>query len=189
MLKDIILASSSPRRMEIMNKNGYCPSIIPADISEKLPFGMTPEASVMYLAFKKASHVHTFSHGRECIIIGADTVVVYNDRVIGKPHDPHEAFEILSLLRSQTHHVITGVSVISSSNGNISKQCFYDTTSVFFKHYSDDDLISYINTPEPYDKAGGYAIQGTFGKYIDHIEGDIDNVIGLPWYKVAPFLP
>ncbi len=189
MTNNIILASSSPRRIEIINRNGYYPSVEPADINEDLPFKMTPEAAVMYLAFKKACHVfdNTCSNGRYTVI-GADTVVVHEGRIIGKPEGQNEVFKILSLLRASAHQVITGVSVIFSDGHLISKKCFYDTTLVFFGDYTDEDIAAYAATPEPYDKAGGYAIQGTFGKYVDHIEGDLDNVIGLPWYKVEPFL-
>lgn len=235
--EDIILASGSPRRIEMFHDRGYEVRVHPADIDETLPFDMTPEAAVMYLSLAKALHVAEEEKG---LIIAADTVVVYDGEIIGKPADSEEAFRILSRLREQTHQVITGVCIIDNqghqelesagSSGeskpagtpewsklagdskksetagpdrsepsgktdqgdNTSppprKLCLYDVTDVVFGTYSDEELQAYVETPEPYDKAGGYAIQETFGKYIDHIEGDLDNVIGFPMYRVEPYL-
>lgn len=187
-MNKIILASASPRRIEMMKGNGFYPEVIPADVDETLPFAMSPEASVMYLALKKAAHVAKDSIREDIMVIAADTVVVYNGKIIGKPQKPDEAFNILSSLRSDCHQVITGVCIIEKKEKHVSKTCFYDTTDVFFKNYSDDELSAYVNTSEPYDKAGGYAVQGTFGKYVDHIEGNLDNVIGFPWKLIEPYL-
>lgn len=189
-MKKIILASSSPRRIEMMKKNGYEPLIIPADINEEMPIDITPPAFVMYLSLKKALHVK--NHSKALIkndwdkIIAADTIVLKNNNIIGKPCDEKEAFKTLSLLRNSSHHVLTGVCIIDRRT--CINTCFYDITKVYFKDISDDELTAYVNTPEPYDKAGGYAIHQTFSKYLDRIEGDFNNVIGLPWYKVKPFL-
>ena len=207
-MEKIILASSSKRRIEMMKNKNYEPLIMPADVDEALPLSMTPEASVMYLALKKAmftehgiltaihaanelhmtDKIHTADKtiDDDYIILAADTVVVYDSCIIGKPKDKKEAFEILSTLRNNCHHVLTGVCIIDSSK-NI-KTCFCDDTLVYFKNYTDDELAAYVDTPEPYDKAGGYAIQETFKKYVDHIEGDFDNVVGFPWYRIEPYL-
>lgn len=187
-MKKIILASASPRRIEMMKDNGFEPEVIPAHIDERLPLSMTPEASVMYLALKKAAHVKGAVSDEDSIIIAADTVVVYKERIIGKPRNAEEAFKTLSELRADMHLVITGVCILKTKEKHITKICFYDKTSVFFKAYSDDELKSYVNTPEPYDKAGGYAIQGAFGKYVDHIDGNLDNVIGFPWKMIYPYI-
>lgn len=187
-MRKIILASASPRRIEMMRENGFEPEVIPADIDETLPFSMSPEASVMYLALKKAMHVAQSAACESGIVIAADTVVVHNGKIIGKPQSPDEAFNILSSLRSDCHQVITGVCIIEIKEKHAYKTCFYDTTDVFFKNYSDEELTAYVNTSEPYDKAGGYAIQGTFGKYVDHIDGNLDNVIGFPWKLIEPYL-
>lgn len=138
-------------------------------------------------------------------IIGADTVVVHEGRIIGKPADKQEAYSILSRLRATSHRVITGCCVIKAGGSYNSpynkhnspacspgesdsrqaiRTCFYEDTKVFFKNYSAAELEEYLSTDEAYDKAGGYAIQGSFGKYIDHIEGDYNNVVGLPLDKV-----
>ncbi len=212
-MKNIILASGSPRRIEIMRRNGFEPEIRPADVNEDLPFYMMPESAVMYLALKKNLHTANKYNMPDSIYISADTVVAYKGRIIGKPSDSNDAFKTLSELRNDCHSVITGVCIletgpdadrnpestagmpanpaaagISGSISFIRKICFYESTSVFFKNYSDEELAAYVSTDEPYDKAGGYAIQGTFGRYIDHIDGDYDNVVGFPWNKIAAYL-
>ena len=185
MREDIILASASPRRMEMFQKRGIRAEIHPAQIDESLPIAMSPETAVMYLSFAKAAHV---AEERQGLIIAADTIVVYEGQIIGKPRGEEEAFRILSMLRNQRHQVITGVCLIDSAADPAEKRCLYDVTDVYFSDYSDEELRAYVQTPEPYDKAGGYAIQESFGKYIDHIEGDMDNVIGFPMYRVEDLL-
>ena len=188
-MQKIILASASPRRIEIMKKHGFKPEIVPAHIDEVLPFSMSSEASVMYLALKKALNVSLRVSYSNSILIAADTVVIFENKIIGKPKTQEEAFTILKDMRGKRHHVITGVCILETYNNLfISKTCLYEKTAVYFKQYSDAELISYTKTPEPYDKAGGYAIQGTFGKYVDHIEGDYNNVVGLPWHSIKPCL-
>lgn len=184
---------------------GCNPVVKPASIREDIPFHMKPETAVMYLAFSKAmavareltkesgnSGMDWPPSGKGITIIGADTVVVHNDSIIGKPDDENRAYEILSALRGTSHHVITGCCVIKiPSDGDVntaSKQCFFEDTKVFFTDYTDEELREYVKTDEPYDKAGGYAIQGTFGKYIDHVEGDVDNVIGLPLSRLKKYI-
>lgn len=207
MKENIILASASPRRIEMFHERGLFPRVIPADIEECLPFAMPPQTAVMYLSLAKALHVAKEHAG---LIIAADTVVVFEGEIMGKPADEEEAFRVLSRLRGKTHQVITGVCLIDSrrdaqtptANPGASgdeapadrprssglKRCLYDVTDVTFGTYTDEELRAYVRTPEPYDKAGGYAIQETFGRYIDHINGDLDNVIGFPMYRVEAFL-
>ncbi len=204
----IIIASASPRRIEMLKNAGLDPVVRPATIVETLPFPMDPETATMYLALLKASAVLNEIKSKTdrlsgnftgdwpptsgFTIIGADTVVVHDGEIIGKPADKKDAFRILSLLRASSHHVITGCCIIKCSPkgdmSSCSKQCFYEDTQVFFKNYSAEELNAYVSTDEPYDKAGGYAIQGSFGKYIDHIDGDYNNVVGLPIYKVIEYL-
>ena len=182
---DIILASASPRRIEMLRREGIGAAVQPADINEELPFAMSPETAVMYLSFAKAAHV---AGQRQGLIIAADTIVVCDGEIIGKPADEADAFRILSMLRRREHQVITGVCLIDNAKEPADKTCLYEVTEVFFGDYTDEELLAYVRTPEPYDKAGGYAIQETFGRYIDHIEGDLDNVIGFPMSRVKPFL-
>lgn len=199
-MKRIILASSSPRRIEMMKKNGYEPEIIPAHVDEEILIDMSCEAAAMAMAYKKAAYIAeqlvrnehgidsstNASRNKDAVIIAADTIVVYGDEIMGKPVDKDDAYRMLSRLKNSYHQVMTGVAIIDTTK-NI-KHCFCDTTDVYFKDYTDEELLAYINTEEPYDKAGGYAIQGTFGKYIDRFEGNYDNVVGFPWYRVKEYL-
>ena len=214
----IILASASPRRIEMLRNAGYDPVVKPASIIEKLPFEMSPETATMFLALSKGfaaageftSGLQTFCDDKDpdgITLIAADTVVVYDGDIIGKPADENEAYRILKRLRGTSHHVITGCCIIkmpgvchadpNKADGAAAHRinctprkayCFYEDTEVFFKDYSDEELRAYVQTDEPYDKAGGYAIQETFKKYVDHIEGDFDNVVGLPLARVKPYL-
>lgn len=181
----IILASGSPRRIKMMKEKGYNPQIMPADVNENLPFDMSMESSVMYLAAKKALWVEQQlkekNEASDQLIISADTVV-YKDKIIGKPETPDEAFRTLSSLQNDYHYVATGVCLMKA--GNPVRKTFYEVTKVFFTDIPEDELKAYVQTEEPYDKAGGYAIQGTFAKYIDHFEGDYDNVVGFPWSRI-----
>ena len=182
---NLILASGSPRRIEMMKQKGYHPAILPAEIEETLPFPMNGETSVMYLACRKAlwteSALTDAQKESAPVIIAADTIV-YKDRIIGKPADEKEAFETLSFLRNNWHYVITGVCLLQAEQPL--RRLFYEKTKVYFRDYTEAELSSYVKTTEPYDKAGGYAIQGTFGQYVDHIEGDYENVIGFPWSRI-----
>ncbi len=181
----IILASSSPRRIEMLKKNGISPIIIPPDVDEDLPLNIDPKDAVMHLALKKAQYVETIARDRyskePSLVIGADTVV-FLDRIIGKPKNREEAFAILDHLRGREHFVATGVAILKA--GTNENKAFCEITKVFFKNYSDEDIRAYIATEEPYDKAGGYAIQGAWGDKVDHIVGDYDNVIGFPWTRI-----
>ena len=183
---NIILASGSPRRINMMKEKGYDPIIMPADVNESIPLEMSMESSVMYLAAKKALWVEnklkeSSQFPEDSLIIAADTVV-YKDRIIGKPESPDEAFETLSALQSDSHYVATGVCLLRP--GMPERQTFCEVTEVFFTDIPETELKAYVETKEPYDKAGGYAIQGTFAKYIDHFEGDYDNVVGFPWSRI-----
>ena len=191
---DIILASASPRRSEMFALRGIPVEICPADVDEDLPMEMSPEVTVMYLALKKASWVaKESSHKDGGIVIGADTVVVYDGEIIGKPADEEEAFRVLSALRGDCHQVMTGVALVEfgrekPTQRDFVRRCLCEKTHVYFKDYSDEELRAYVKTPEPYDKAGGYAIQETFGRYIDRVDGDRDNVIGFPMYRVEEYI-
>lgn len=184
---NLLLASKSPRRIEMLSSHGYDPVIITADVEENVPMedGMTER--VMYLALKKAQGAEAaLSHSdidlsKPAIIIAADTMV-YKGEAMGKPANKDEGFKMLSKLRNTHHYVVTGVAV-KVANRPIGR-VFADVTIVHFKDYSDEELTSYLNTDEAYDKAGGYAIQGFFGKYIESIEGSYENVVGFPWSKI-----
>lgn len=177
--ENIILASGSPRRIEMMEKHGVFPRVIKPEVDETIPSHLTLEQAVMYLSLKKALCVE-----QQCLrglIFAADTVV-YQDRIIGKPVDYQDAVSILKQLRGQTHLVATGVTILEA--GQSIRRTFTEITQVDVKEYTDEEIQQYIATGEPWDKAGGYAIQGIFGKYIDRIRGDYDNVIGFPWSRI-----
>ena len=181
----IILGSASPRRSELLKKIVSDFEIVPAKCEEFLPPDISPIDAVMLLSYQKAKDVHSRISETEktALVIGADTVVD-NGTIIGKPKDRDDALAMLLSLSGKSHLVHTGVTIIAPNR----KEVFYDTTEVFFKNYTADDLTDYLLSDEPYDKAGAYAIQGYFGKFIDHIQGDFDNVMGLPVYRLAEFL-
>ena len=181
MNRQIILASSSPRRIDMMKSHGYNPEIRPSDIDETLPEGIGMKDAVMFLALKKALDVEsrcTFPEDAGKLIIAADTVV-YKDGILGKPIDRDDAFAMLSRIKNTSHEVATGVAIIEAGCSN--KVVFCDATKVFCKDYTDEELNAYLDTDEPYDKAGAYAIQGIFSKHIDRYEGSFDTVVGFPW--------
>lgn len=182
MKRKIILASSSPRRIDMMKKHGYHPQIQPADIDEQLPDGISARDAVMFLALKKALFVEKTAE-KGSIIIAADTVV-YKDGILGKPADREEAFSMLTKIKNTGHQVATGVAMVIA--GESFRTVFCDVTEVFCKDYSHEELNAYLDTDEPYDKAGAYAIQGIFGKYIDRFEGSFNTVVGFPWELIEP---
>jgi septum formation protein len=181
MNKQIILASASPRRIDMMRRHGYNPEIRPSDIDETLPEDIGMKDAVMFLALKKALDVEsrcTFPEDQGKLIIAADTVV-YKDGILGKPADRADAFSMLNRIKGTSHEVATGVAIIEAGCAN--KLVFCDATKVFCKDYTDAELNAYLDTDEPYDKAGAYAIQGIFAKHINHYEGSFDTVVGFPW--------
>ena len=177
MKKTIILASSSPRRIEMMHKHGYDPIIMPADIDETLPENISAKDAVMFLALKKALYVEQKA-APGSIIIAADTVV-YKDGILGKPENRSDAARMLRKIKNTRHQVATGVCILIA--GESTRNVFYDMTEVFCKDFNDDELSAYLDTDEPYDTAGAYAIQGIFAKHIDHWNGSFNTVVGFPW--------
>lgn len=185
----IILASASPRRLEIMNKHGIYPVVMPQDTDETLPEGIGMTEAVEMLAASKARACYASVKDDPAydgyVIVGSDTIV-WKDEIMGKPADKADAFRMLDKIRGTHHYVVTGVCLIDKSTG--SERVLSDVTAVYCKDYSDEDIEDYISREEPYDKAGSYAIQGYFGRYIDHIDGDYENVVGLPFHRIAEAL-
>lgn len=180
-----VLASGSPRRIEMMRAHGIEPAVFPAQIEENLPLIGGMRETVMFLALKKAKAVEE-AHGGEIepgsVIIAADTVV-YKDEIMGKPRDKADGMRMLSALRGTYHYVATGVALVEAGRQNA--RVFAEVTKVWFGDYSDAELEAYLDTDEAYDKAGGYAIQGYFSRHVDRIEGDCDTVIGFPWAAIT----
>ena len=181
--KNFVLASASPRRIEMMRSHGLEPVVCPADIEENLPLVDGMKETVMFLALKKAKAVESSNANipKGSIIIAADTVV-YKGEIMGKPIDFEDGFNMLSKLRNTYHYVTTGVALVEAGCENA--RVFAEVTKVYFKDYSDEELRAYLETDEAYDKAGAYAIQGYFAKHIEKFEGDYDNVVGFPWTRI-----
>ena len=187
-MMNIVLASGSPRRIEIMRAHGIEPLVMPADIEENIPKVHGMCETVMFLALKKAQDVAgRLSSLADCteegsIIVAADTIVYKDGEIMGKPADRADAFRMLDKLRNDFHYVVTGVALLSY--GRQLTRVFAEVTKVYFEDYQDSELEAYLDTDEAYDKAGAYAIQGYFATHIDHIEGSYDNVIGFPWDRI-----
>lgn len=186
----LVLASASPRRKELLEQAGYNLIILPSDVDETLPDGISPEDAVKYLANKKAEACAKFilkekPELSDLPIVAADTVV-YKDEIMGKPMDRQDAKRMIQAISGTFHHVATGVAIILPASGK--KDVFCDATKVYCKDLSDDDVEAYLDTDEPYDKAGAYAIQGIFGKYIERFEGRYDTVVGLPVEPITEVL-
>lgn len=180
----IVLASASPRRSELMALAGIACKVLPADICEDVLPGEQPAEHVMRLSREKSNVVAGKTDGR--FFIGADTVVVLDGRIMGKPADDGEAFEMLSALSGRTHEVITGFTVLDRETSVCVSRSV--RTEVLFKALTDHEIKGYIATGCPMDKAGAYAIQGGAVHFIRSICGSYTNVIGLPMTELYEVL-
>lgn len=187
----IILASASPRRKELLEQIGLHFEICPAKGEEVLTTEI-PQDAVMELASQKAFEVAGMIKSYEglhrelvtpqdLMVIGADTVVVAGGRILGKPKDDEDAFRMLSMLSGKTHEVFTGVSIVFlDAGGRAGEHVFYEKTEVTMREMEQEEIRRYIATGESSDKAGAYGIQGKCAIFIDKIAGDYNNVVGLP---------
>ena len=173
----LILASSSERRARILHDAGLSFSVVSSAIDETPYPGETPQQLVERLADAKAELVAARAVGPS-IIIAADTIVVLDGQVLGKPRSTDDARRMLQLFSGRTHSVVTGVSLVRLPE--IERRQFVETTLVHFAPLNRDEISRYLATEEPYDKAGAYAIQGRAGRYIPRIEGCYFNIVGLP---------
>jgi septum formation protein len=174
----LILASASPRRQELLRNAGIPFTVQPADIDETPHPNESPRDCAERLAREKALAV--FQSQPQNYVLGADTIVVIDNMILGKPRDAADAARTLRLLSGRTHAVITGVCVVSPHASKPEPQTTSETTLVTMCAISDDEIRDYIATGEPMDKAGAYAIQGLASRWIPRIEGDYSNVVGLP---------
>lgn len=172
----IILASTSPRRKQLLEQIDFSFEIIPSTIYEDFNISLKPKNFAMHYAELKAKDVA--SNYTDALVIGADTIVVYDDKILGKPKDKNESFDMLTMLSGNTHKVITGVS-IQWQSCNIS-ETFAEETFVTFREINKSDILYYISTYNPFDKAGSYGIQDWFSVYVKEIKGDFYNVLGFP---------
>ncbi len=179
----LTLASASPRRREILTEGGIPHVVKPADVDESTFDGMEPRLLVQLLAASKAAAVAKETSG---LVLGADTVVVLDGAVLGKPKDAEDARRMLSALSGKTHAVYTGVALLRCEDGRM--RTHLEETKVTFRVLSEEEIRDYIATGEPMDKAGAYGIQGKGGALVEKTEGDFQNVVGLPLGAVRRLL-
>lgn len=182
---DIILASASPRRKEILSLLDIPFKIMVSDADESVDSSLPPYFIAESLSLKKAAYVAK-NVNTHAIIIGADTIVYSDGKILGKPKDDHDAFDMLKTLSGNWHSVISGVTVLD--NKSAKSESFYVETKVKFAPLSDEEINEYIKTQEPNDKAGAYGIQGRGARFIEKIDGDYFNVVGLPLHKLYSVL-
>ena len=183
-LGPIVLASSSPRRHELLARLGLPFEIAVSGVDEEASPDLPPDALVIELADQKARAV---AAGRAAgLVVGADTTVVLDGAVLGKPADPTDAVRMLGLLRDRVHRVYTGVAVVDVATGRIERGLV--GCDVRMRAYGDDEIATYVATGEPLDKAGAYGIQGRGGSLVVGVDGCFNNVVGLPLCELATLL-
>lgn len=176
MSSKLILASSSPRRKELLSGLGLSFTVDSSDVDESFAAGTPPQEVVEMLALRKASSVAgKYEQG---LVIGSDTIVVLEDQILGKPTDDQDAHSMLNKLKGRTHQVYSGVAIVDAAT-NQSKVSF-SCTEVTMRPLSEEQIAKYVQSGEPRDKAGGYAIQGLGSTIVEQINGDYFTVVGLP---------
>jgi septum formation protein len=178
-MKRLILASSSPRRHELLSLTLLPFETYPSTLEEKMDMNLSPSQLVESLAEQKAADI--FQTCPDDVVIGADTIVSFQNKRLGKPKNEQEAVNMLKMLSGQTHDVYTGVCIIDETK----KHVFSVKTSVTFYPFNEETISWYIRTKEPFDKAGSYGIQGAGSLLVEKIQGDYFNVVGLPISKVV----
>lgn len=184
-MKRIVLASASPRRRELLSQIGVEFEVKPADGEERIistePSKVVEELSGQKAMFTAKALEKENGHVPEgCIVLGADTIVSYEGRILGKPSDKEDAIQMLSMLQGNTHQVYTGVTVLKEKQGSWNFHTFFECTDVIFYPVTREEIVEYVNSGDPMDKAGSYGIQGAWGAYVKGIRGDYNNVVGLP---------
>lgn len=187
-MREIILASASPRRADLLRQIGINFRVLPSNIDENVNGTVTPQEFAQILSWQKASSVAEKvknGTGKGALVIGADTIVV-KDGILGKPRDEVEAFNMIRTLQGEWHSVITGIAVIDSNDLKGFKA--FEETKVKMRSLTDQAILSYIRTGEPMDKAGSYGIQGLGALLVERIEGCYFNVVGLPLTRLSQVL-
>lgn len=184
-MKKIILASASPRRSELLHQIGLKFEVVPAKSEEKLPLHQTPSETVQALALAKATEVAQ-QFDDDVLVIGADTIVVLDDNILGKPLDLSDAQRMIAMLSGREHSVFTGLAVIDVANNRTIVD--FSETKVFFRKLTAAEITAYINCGESLDKAGGYGIQGFGASLVERIDGCYFNVVGMPLSKLTMIL-
>ncbi len=187
MTKRLILASGSPRRRELLRNAGFTFEVVPPEVAEDNPGNEAPAMLVERLALDKAEAVAGRFHRQDnVVVLGADTVVVVDSTLLGKPASPAEARQMLERLSDRTHEVITGVALVEPESAR--RTVAHETTRVFFRPLEPQEMEDYVATGEPLDKAGAYAIQGGASRFVTRVEGCYFNVMGLPMALVDRLL-
>lgn len=181
---NIILASASPRRKEILGNTKVQFDVIKSEIDEVILEEEAPTQAVMRLAFEKCMNIA--SKNKNSLVIGADTIVVLDNTILGKPKDKEDAINMIERLSGRVHQVITGISLINLDADK--KIIDYVVSNVKFKELSHEDIIDYIQTNESLDKAGSYGIQGYGALLVEEIQGDYFNIVGLPISRLSDLL-
>lgn len=179
----IILASNSPRRKELLSQVGVRFEIVPSKFEEQI-IELSPSEMVEHFAYMKAKDVASAVQG-DALVIGSDTIV-YLDKIMGKPGSREDAFDMLRKLGGKQHLVLSGLSIINTATGESITE--HENTRVKMKELSNAEIKAYIDTGEPLDKAGAYAIQGIGSLFVESIEGDYFNVVGLPLFRLGKML-
>ena len=182
--KSIILASKSPRRRERMENAGSEFAVMEAETDETVKAGMPPPEAVADIAMRKAVYVRERVSDKNTVIIAADTMVCIGDELLGKPKDAEDAFRMLRLLSDNWHEVYTGYAVISGDR--VYSGC--EKTSVKFRYLTNEEINGYIQSGQPFDKAGAYGVQDRASVFVERIEGDFFNVMGLPVCKISQII-
>ncbi|MDG0817070.1 Maf family protein [Bdellovibrio svalbardensis] len=185
----LILASESPRRRQLLAEAGFSFDVVSVKVSEIPDKNLNVNDQILDIARRKARQSYAdlkASRSDEFIVLSADTEVIWEGAPLGKPQDRNDAYRILKLLSGNVHEVLTAVCMISSPSGRELSQV--ETTKIFFKNLTDNEIWTYIDTKEPMDKAGAYGIQGLGGKFVEKYEGPFDNVVGLPISVVRDLL-
>ncbi len=183
----IILASSSPRRKELMNMLGIPYEVISYDHDEILNENKTVYEQCMDIAYQKGKIVYD-SFPEDIIVISSDTIVVYDGVIYGKPIDREDAFKMLSKIRGTDHEVVSALTVFSRKNGKEKVYQTYDKAIVTVDDMGDDEINAWIDTGKAFGKAGAYAIQEEYGRFIKKIDGDYYTIVGLPLNKLYNIL-
>ncbi len=175
-MRKIVLVSTSPRRKEILRITGLDFAVCASDYEEDITLSLKPRELARFLSRKKAEAVaHKY---KNAITIAADTFIVFKNRLLGKPHTGKEAEKMLRMLNGKAHSVITGFTIMDTGSNKILSRSV--ETKVYFKKLGREEISAYVRSKEPLDKAGAYAIQGLGAVFIDKIDGDFFNVMGLP---------
>jgi len=189
-MKKLILASRSPRRKALLEQIGVKFMVIPPDLDESIDGDISPDEYVKVLSLRKASLIAgklSENGDSHFAVLAADTVVVLDGHILGKPEGEKDAFRMLAMLSGKWHEVVTGIAIVDGDTGNSLSHA--ERTRVKIRPLTDESVLRYIESGEPFDKAGAYGIQGLGALLVERLEGCYFNVVGLPLYSVSVMLP